>query len=360
MIETTIEEQLGKEYWGEIPNDVAEKIFEVGMETCPPLQIELVEPQQPYQQPPMTGSPFSTNTNMGFQPVQNSFGSMLGGGSSGSGSIGYGQGLLEQYKAANAFSGYKNSPNQGSSQGPDSAQNRGPFQQPQPFPGQSPFQDPRQNFNTQNPPNNFGPEQPFGPTGPISQITGSLSEVDVVTLKRMGALVKDLISNIPEDYREQAKIDLRKIPENLEKLPDSLQQLPSNITETINALNELLDNVSSNKQTQDFIIRAISAAVKNDGLVGAASKFIKIVMPGGGSQGGSNTARQQQPSRQSQKASEDVKSRRQDSEFQHEPKSTAKTEQSQSIWGDAEGREPENQSDDQSRRKKIKVKSDNS
>lgn len=368
LVETMLEEQIGKDYWGEIPDDVAEKIFEIGMETCPPSQIELIEPQQSYQQPPTTGSPFSSPSGMGFQPSQNPFGSMFGGGGGNSGgSIGYGQNLLEQYKAANAFSGYRDTQSPGQQQQPQPrpAQNPNPFQQ-QPFMGRPPIEDPRPNFNRQDNrqdvPNNFGPEA-FGPMGPISQITGSLSEIDVVTLKRMGALVKDLVSSIPEEYREQAKIDLKKIPENLEKLPDNLQQLPSNLAETINALNELLDNVSSNKQTQDFIIRAISAAVKNDGLVGAASKFMKIILPSGGSQGSSGSGRQQQASRQPQhqqpRASEDVRSRNQDFDQSKEPKSTPKTEQSQSIWGDPAAAAAEQ--DDLSRRKKIKVKStDNS
>ncbi|NTV44956.1 MAG: hypothetical protein HGB11_00135 [Chlorobiales bacterium] len=132
------------------------------------------------------------------------------------------------------------------------------------------------------------------------------------------------------------------------------------MAETINALNELLDNVSSNKQTQDFIIRAISAAVKNDGLVGAASKFMKIILPSGGSQNASGAGRQQasrQP--QQQRASEDVRSRNQDSEQQRESKATPKADQSQSIWGDPAAAAAEQ--DDMSRRKKIKVKSsDNS
>ncbi|NTV44955.1 MAG: hypothetical protein HGB11_00130 [Chlorobiales bacterium] len=203
LVETTLEEQLGKDYWGEIPDDVAEKIYEIGMETCPPSQIELVEPQQAYQQPPTAGSPFSSSSGIGSQPSQNPFGSMFGGGSNGGGgSIGYGQNLLEQFKAANAFSGYRDTQNPGPQQQPSRpTQNPNPFQQ-QPFLGRPPIEDPRSNFNRQNNniPNDFGPEQAFGPMGPISQITGSLSEIDVVTLKRMGALVKDLVGSIPEEY----------------------------------------------------------------------------------------------------------------------------------------------------------------
>lgn len=270
LFETAIEKEMGRNYWDEIPKETADTVFDIGRATYPPVEIEFIDYQQPQSiDPSFAGtSPAYTRPSL--------FGSM-GSGQGADQSIGYGQNLLEQFKMAREINGYltANHPTQEGAM-PQGARYQppfpNPFQQQAPLPGVFPFENPFGNFGRENPQNNrpqqFNP--PVGPAGPVSQ--DGFPEVDIVTLKRMGALVKDIIHSIPEEYREQAKHTLRMIPENLEKLP-------SNTVQVIDALNELLENVSHNKQTQDFLIRSIGTAVKNDGLIGVAAKLMKTLLP---------------------------------------------------------------------------------
>ncbi len=98
---------------------------------------------------------------------------------------------------------------------------------------------------------------------PTPDFEGMFSKLDMVSLKRAEAITKDILSNIPEQYREQAKKDLAQMPERLK--------------ESFNALNELITNLAENPQAQNVLIQTIATAVKNDGLLGAILKAVSLV-----------------------------------------------------------------------------------
>jgi len=98
---------------------------------------------------------------------------------------------------------------------------------------------------------------------PTPDFEGMFSKLDMVSLKRAEAITKDLLSNIPEQYREQAKKDLAQMPERLK--------------ESFNAFNELLTNLAENPQAQNVVIQTIATAVKNDGILGAMIKAMSLV-----------------------------------------------------------------------------------
>jgi hypothetical protein len=98
---------------------------------------------------------------------------------------------------------------------------------------------------------------------PTPDFEGMFSKLDMVSLKRAEAITKDMLSNIPEQYREQAKKDLAQMPERLK--------------ESFNAFNELLTNLAENPQAQNVVIQTIATAVKNDGILGAMIKAMSLV-----------------------------------------------------------------------------------
>lgn len=98
---------------------------------------------------------------------------------------------------------------------------------------------------------------------PTPDFEGMFSKLDMVSLKRAEAITKDILSNIPEQYREQAKKDLAQMPERLK--------------ESFNAFNELLTNLAENPQAQNVVIQTIATAVKNDGILGAMIKAMSLV-----------------------------------------------------------------------------------
>lgn len=98
---------------------------------------------------------------------------------------------------------------------------------------------------------------------PTPDFEGMFSKLDMVSLKRAEAITKDLLSNIPEQYREQAKKDLAHMPERMK--------------ESFNAFNELITNLAENPQAQNVVIQTIATAVKNDGLLGAMLKAASLV-----------------------------------------------------------------------------------
>jgi hypothetical protein len=105
------------------------------------------------------------------------------------------------------------------------------------------------------------PRGRFGP--PTPDFEGMFSKLDMVSLKRAEAITKDILSHIPEQYRQQAKKDLAQMPER--------------IKESLNALNELITNLAENPQAQNVVIQTIATAVKNDGLLGAMLKAASLV-----------------------------------------------------------------------------------
>jgi hypothetical protein len=98
---------------------------------------------------------------------------------------------------------------------------------------------------------------------PTPDFEGMFSKLDIVSLKRAEAITKDILSNIPEQYREQAKKDLAQMPERMK--------------ESFNAFNELITNLAENPQAQNVVIQTIATAVKNDGLLGAMVKAMSLM-----------------------------------------------------------------------------------
>lgn len=110
----------------------------------------------------------------------------------------------------------------------------------------------------------FLQNEPRGRFGvPTPDFEDLFSKLDMVSLKRAEAITKDVLSNIPEQYREQAKKDLAQMPERMK--------------ESFNALNELITNLAENPQAQNVVIQTIATAVKNDGLLGAILKAVSLV-----------------------------------------------------------------------------------
>ncbi len=98
---------------------------------------------------------------------------------------------------------------------------------------------------------------------PTPDLTSLFSKLDMVSLKRAEAIAKDILNNIPEQYREQAQKDLAQMPERLK--------------ESLNALNELITNLAENPQAQHVVIETIATAVKNDGILGTLLKAVNLM-----------------------------------------------------------------------------------
>jgi len=99
---------------------------------------------------------------------------------------------------------------------------------------------------------------------PRYPFSSGLGNLDSVSLRRAEAIVRDMLSAIPEEYREQAKKDLKEMPERF--------------SNAILAVNELLQNIAKNKETQNFVIQVVETAVKNDGILGALFKGLQTVV----------------------------------------------------------------------------------
>ncbi len=99
---------------------------------------------------------------------------------------------------------------------------------------------------------------------PRYPFSNGLGNLDSVSLRRAEAIVRDMLNAIPEEYREQAKKDL--------------QEMPERFSSAILAVNELLQNIAKNKETQNFVIQVVETAVKNDGILGALFKGLQTVV----------------------------------------------------------------------------------
>jgi ribosomal protein L12E/L44/L45/RPP1/RPP2 len=73
-----------------------------------------------------------------------------------------------------------------------------------------------------------------------------------------------MLNAIPEEYRAQAKKDL--------------QEMPERFSSAVLAVNELLQNIAKNKETQNFVIQVVETAVKNDGIFGALFKGLQNIV----------------------------------------------------------------------------------
>lgn len=227
VVESIIEDYLGINYRQEIPQDAAGRIFQAARSVCPPRQIalQLDTPQAPV---PDAG-------------------------------IGYGQDLLEQYRAT----GY--------------GQPQAPYPPYQP-PGTAPGPRPRS-------------------MGPQDAMRGleSMLPTDPASLKRIAEQIKNMVGDAPFKMRDQVMKDL--------------QHVPGDMATVLTALNELLSNIAGNPLAERFIMNAIKTAVVNDGVLGSLGKIIK--MTGIGSGGGKKSPKPQgghEPSREEGGASSGRKS----------------------------------------------------
>lgn len=276
LLETVIEENIGKNFLDEIPDEVSSKIYHVGLEACPPVDFEIHEQDDAsFNAPSYQNSPFagmSSQQSSGFggggmlDTLRNGFNSRN---QDPTGNIGYGQNILEQFKSQQAIEGYQN---QNPVNNPNFGMGGQGAPQPNPFGGGKPgniasFVD---NLNNS--------------IGNPNELPENLPDIDFDSLKQLGVIAKDIFKSIPDEYKDQLKEDLRGIPL-------SIQKLPNNFADSVKAVNELLQNVSNNKQTQDFILQAIQTAVKSDGLIGAASKIFKSSVSNQGSSNQNNSQR---------------------------------------------------------------------
>ncbi|RXK89440.1 hypothetical protein EST62_00155 [Chlorobaculum sp. 24CR] len=227
LVESIIEDYLGINYRQEIPQDTADRIFQAARSICPPRQItlKLDTPQAPT---PDAG-------------------------------IGYGQDLLEQYRASADYE-----------------------QQQAPYP---PYQPP-----------GTGEKRSRGGMGPQDAMRGleSMLPTDPASLKRIAEQIKNMVGDAPFKMRDQVMKDL--------------QHVPGDMATVLTALNELLSNIAGNPMAERFVMNAIKTAVVNDGVFGSLGKIIK--MTGFGSGGGKKSQKSptHEPAREERGASKARKS----------------------------------------------------
>jgi hypothetical protein len=212
VVESTVEDHLGVNYLKEIPQDVSVRILQAGRGVCQPRSIA-VSPEEPRMPSADSG-------------------------------IGYGQDLLEQYKASTGY-------------GPQQAQG---------YPGAAP-QPPG--------PGMGGPELPPGLEGMLP--------TDPASIMRLAGQIKEMVGDAPFKLRDQVMKDL--------------QHVPNDVATVLTALNELLANIAGNPQAERFVMNAIKTAVSNDGIIGSVSKIIKLTGGlGGGRKSSRPAASPQEPS----------------------------------------------------------------
>jgi len=248
-VESTIEDYLGVNYRQEIPPDTADRILQAGRSVCPPKTISLPLETPETQQMPAPDA-----------------------------GIGYGQDLLEQYRAMGGQPGQQQAPPQGSPYGerPQAAAGMG-------MPG-------------------IG-APPFAPRGGLE----SMLPTDPASLKRIADQIKNMVGDAPFKLRDQVMKDL--------------QHVPGDVATVLTALNELLANIAGNPMAERFVMNAIKTAVVNDGMIGSLGKIIK--MTGFGSGGGKKSS---QPASAGTAAGDDrPSSRPRKSPFEGEPEDGSST-----------------------------------
>ena len=184
LVESLIEENLGLNYRKNLPDQVSLLILQASRSVCTP-------------------QPFSIRFDAPAQQESN---------------IGYGQDLLEQYKASLGY--------------PPSEE------RPQPQGGE---------------------QKPEGFT-PADALRGieNLLPTDPAALKRVAESIKDMIGDAPFKIRDQIKSDLQHVPGML------------------SALNELLTSIADNPQAERFVINIVKTAVRNDGVIGSVGKLLRL------------------------------------------------------------------------------------
>ena len=198
VVESTIEDYLGVNYRQEIPDDTADRILEGARKYCPPrnLSIPLESPQIPISDA----------------------------------GIGYGQDLLEQYKASIGY---------------------------------NPNQDPQQ----QGAPSGARQHAGMGPQDAIRSGIESILPTDPASLKKIADQIKNMVGDAPFKLRDQVMKDL--------------QHVPGDVATVLTALNELLSNIAGNPLAEKFVMNAIKTAVVNDGVLGSLTKIIKLTSGSG-------------------------------------------------------------------------------
>ena len=151
---------------------------------------------------------------------------------------GYGQDLLDQYKAN---IGYSNP------------------EQPQ-------------QYSPQHQGGEHGGERQKAGFSPADALKGieNILPTDPASLKRVAESIKEMIGDAPFKIREQLKNDLQHVPGML------------------TALNELVISISDNPQAERFVLNIVKTAVRNDGMIGSVSKLMKLTSSFGG--GGKKSA----------------------------------------------------------------------
>ncbi|MEI8031860.1 MAG: hypothetical protein WCH05_00720 [Chlorobiaceae bacterium] len=193
VIESIIEEHLGNNFRQPLPDDVSAAVLHAVRSVCPPRTISV-----------HFDAPGSVQADS---------------------SIGYGQDLLEQYKAA---IGYAN---------PDIPHQQTGYAPAAPAGGE--------------------PQGGFSPADAMKGLEGLMSG-DPPSLAGIAGTIKELIGDAPFRFRDQVKQDLQHVPGML------------------NALNELLSNISENPQAERFVMNIVKTAVQNDGMIGSVGKLIKL------------------------------------------------------------------------------------
>ncbi len=185
LIESIIEERLGLNYRKNLPDTVAALILQGARGVCVPQAISFrSEAPGPVQQ---------------------------------ESHIGYGQDLLEQYKASLGYAPDERSPQQAPEHKPEG----------------------------------------FSPADAMKGIENMLP-TDPATLKRIAGSIKELIGDAPFKIRDQVKSDLQHVPGML------------------TALNELLNSIADNPQAERFVINIVKTAVRNDGMIGSVGKLLRL------------------------------------------------------------------------------------
>jgi len=206
VIESIIEEHLGLNYRKDLPDDVADAILRGSRGVCIPRVISFR-----FDAP-----------NIAQQESH----------------IGYGQDLLEQYKANIGYA----TP-----------------EQPQHYSGQ---------------PSGGGQsgERQSGGFSPANALKGieNILPKDPASLKRIAESIKEMVGDAPFKIREQLKNDLQHVPGML------------------TALNELVISIADNPQAERFVLNIVKTAVRNDGMIGSVNKLMKLSSSFGG--GGKKSA----------------------------------------------------------------------
>ena len=194
VIESLIEEHLGRNFYTILPDEVSAVIFRRARGICIPQVIS-----------------FRFDAPDTIQQDSH---------------IGYGQDLLEQYKANIGYA--------------------------------TPEQTQHYTDNSSNVPQG-GEHHPegFSPADVLKGIENILP-TDPASLKRIAGSIKEMLGDAPFKLRDQLKNDLQHVPG------------------MITALNELLINIADNPQAERFVLNIVKTAVRNDGMIGSVGKLIKL------------------------------------------------------------------------------------